>query len=149
MRHRKDPAAFERRLQILLVRRFRRYVMPWDAVLAMVANGEYRPAETLDLLDAMGLERGITDLVMVAARGLTCWIEVKLEKTLEHTRTDLTQTQRELHDTWAYMGHVMRVVRSLEELWAIVEEFAIPHRPWPRPVLQEAFDLRRRRRRAV
>lgn len=136
-------------MQILLVRRFRRYVMPWDAVLALVANGEYRPPETLDLLDAMGLENGITDLVMVAAGGLTCWIEVKLAKTSEHPRSDLTPDQRELHDTWTYMGHILRVVRSLEELWAVVEEFNVPHRPWPRPVVQEAFDLRRRRRRAV
>jgi hypothetical protein len=132
-----------------MVRRFRRHVMPWHAILVLIANGEYRPESTLDLLEAMGLEDGVMDLVMVISGGRTRWIEVKLDRTPEHGRTDLFQAQIEMHGLFGYLDHKVDQVRSLQELWAIVEEEGIPHRPWAEPVHQDAFDFGRRRTRSA
>jgi hypothetical protein len=144
MRHK--PVAWERRLQILLVRRFRKYVLPWNGKLVMIANGEYRPPQTLKLLDAMGLEDGMPDLALVGGRRHPVrWIEIKLEANINHEKTNCSDVQREMHDLLTYLENQVDVVRSFEEFWDIVEAEDIPHSMGERPPRQDVMDFRRRR----
>lgn len=121
----------ELRLQVFLLRQFRKLVDPLDATLVSLENGEDRQASTLALLEAMGVLSGLHDLALVMTRGRLHWIEVKLEKTLEHARSELRPDQVELHELWEFYGHKSSVVRNAEEFWAIVDSYAIPHRPRP------------------
>lgn len=144
---RKDPAYYERRLHILLVQRFLRHVHPRDAMIALIANGEYRPPQTLDLLVRMGLLKGLTDLQLILPRGRTRWIEVKLESTIEHGKTGLTDEQIEMHDQLRELDHQADVVRSFDEFWAIVEAESIPNTYVRRNAMpQEMLPFQRRRR---
>ncbi len=144
---RSDPRHFERQLQIYCVRRFRRHVMPWDAKLMMVANGEYRPPETTDLLHALGLERGAPDLQMILHDRRLRWIEVKLDRTDRHARTDLFDEQREFHTELEYFDHQVDVVRSWTELWAIATEEHVPYHGDPfHQVEQTSFTIGRQGR---
>lgn len=138
----------ELKLQIYLVTLFRRHVRPWDAILAMIANGGYRTPETTDLLNRMGLVRGVPDLVLLTHRARCRWIEVKLARTLHHDRTTLSEEQAELHDTLAWMDHKVDVVRSVREFWDVVEDEQIPHTMVDFPE-QTVFDFRRRRGRSA
>jgi len=125
--------------------------MPWHAQLVMIANGEYRPPETTDLLKAMGLVDGMTDLILFLPAGRVRLIEVKLRTTADHAATDVFQDQRELHDELRYLDHIVDIVRGFDELWAIVEEEGLPHRLVATPTIpvQETLDLHRKRRRRV
>lgn len=119
---------WERRLQIFLVRRFRSLVDPIDASLIALENGEGRAAETIELLKAMGLEDGLPDLMLLGQRRRIRFIEVKLEATLRHARTELRGEQTAFHDLLGFYGFQVDVVRSWAEFWAIVEAEGIPHR---------------------
>lgn len=136
---------------MFLVKRFRKFVMPWHARLMMLANGEYRPPKTTGLLEAMGLEEGLMDLCLLLPRGRTRWLEIKLIRTERHGATGLSDTQRELHDEFRWLDHTVDVVRTFDQLWDIVEEEGIPHRRGARlpPIIQESLDLKPRRRRRV
>lgn len=122
---------YERRLQIYLVRQFRRLVDPLEASLAAIENGEDRSAETLDLLHALGVLDGMVDLVLLLRHGRVRWIEIKLEATLQHKRTGLTGAQRDLHALFGFYGHTVDVVRNAAEFWAIVDAEGISHAPRP------------------
>lgn len=114
-----------------LLRQFRKLVDPLEATLCSLENGEDRQASTLALLEAMGVLSGLHDLALVMTRGRIHWIEIKLDKTETHGRTDLRADQAELHDLWDYYGHKSSVVRSADEFWAIVDSYGIAHRPRP------------------
>jgi hypothetical protein len=135
----------ETRLQIFLVQTFRKHIQPHHAILAMVANGGHRSADTVALLGRMGLVRGWPDLALVTHRARCRWIEVKLERTLQHDRTTLYDDQKEIHDTLAWMDHPVDVVRNLKELWAIVNQEEIPHTLKRWPAEQSTFDFRKRK----
>lgn len=125
---------------------FRKHVSPIDAILAMVADGEYRPPDTLALLDRMGLLNGMPDLLLFIAGRRTRLIEVKLETTLQHKRTFPSADQRDLHAELAALGHPVDVVRNFEEFWAIVEAEGIPHTLTQPPARQDSFSFRRQSR---
>lgn len=120
---------YERRLQIFLVRQFRRIVDPLDASLVSIENGEDRPDKTLELLHALGVEDGFPDLALIMIRRRVVWIEVKLEATLRHPRTELRLDQASWHELLQFYGFRTEVVRSWNELLAILDEEKIPHRP--------------------
>jgi hypothetical protein len=113
------------------VRQFKRLVSPLQATLLAIENGENRPPETLELLGAMGMENGITDLALLTNRARIHWIEVKLEATLQHARTDLRPDQREIHDLLVFYDHRISVVRNPDEFWSIVDSYDIAHLPVP------------------
>lgn len=144
-KRRKDPHYHERELQIWLVQWFRRHVMEWDALLGMLANGEYRTPETVDLLERMGMINGMTDLALILRGGRIRWIEIKLANTFRHAATQPTQAQREHHSLLRELDHKVDIVRGVTDLMAIVEEEGVPHRPWAAPAVQEHFTLSRRR----
>lgn len=122
---------WERRLQIYLVRQFRRLVDPLEAILVAQENGEDRSSETLALLGAMGLHAGWMDLVLVMTGARVHWIEVKLEATLQHGRTDLREDQRETHALLGFYDHRVSVVRNAGEFWTIVDSYGITHAALP------------------
>jgi hypothetical protein len=143
---RKPPAHYERRLQIFLVDLFRKHVAPWDAVLAMTGNGELRTRETIEVLWRMGLVAGLPDLILIVPKARLHWIEVKLERTLHHDRTELSRDQRETHDLLRWMDHDIDTVRNVDEFWALVDAKRIPHTLEHLPPQQLSFEYRRRRR---
>jgi hypothetical protein len=114
------------------VRQFRRLVSPLDAVILALENGEDRPEATLGLLAALGVEDGTPDLAVFMIRGGLKLIEVKLERTLHHPRTGLSDAQRRLHDVLGFLGHEVSTVRSSSEFWAVVDALGVPHRPLDR-----------------
>ena len=120
---------YERRLQIFLVRQFRKLVDPLEASLIAIENGEDRSPETLGLLGAMGIEPGACDLALVMIGRRIHWIECKLEATLTHARTDLRDDQRAHHSLMRWYGHAISVVRNAAEFWAIVDGYGISHAP--------------------
>lgn len=138
------------KLQCVLVRQFGKVVNRADARLMMVPNGAWHTAndDTRRRLQAMGLIPGAPDLVLLVRGGRLVWIEVKLYRTIDHEFTDLDDTQRDFHAELRALGFVVEVVRSLDELWAIVERERVPHRPFPVFHRQGSFDYRRRRRSA-
>lgn len=138
---------YERRLQIYLVRQFRRLVDPLDASLIAIENGEDRSPETLELLDAMGLEAGITDLVLLATGARAHWIEIKLAKTDLHAATDVRPNQQVIHNLLRYYRFQVSVVRTADEFWAIVDAMQIHH--LPRPPVHEQLHLPVMRRRRL
>lgn len=90
-------------------------------------NGEDRSSETLALLGAMGLHVGWVDLALVMTGARVHWIEVKLEATLQHARTDLREDQRATHALLGFYDHAVSVVRNASEFWAIVDSYGITH----------------------
>lgn len=110
-----------------------------------IANGEFRREDTLELLLAMGLEEGLTDLALILPAGRLRWLEVKLEQTLIHERTAPNRVQRELHDELRWLDHEVDVIRSLDDLLAILAVEDVPHTLSSGP-RQEAFRLRGGRR---
>jgi hypothetical protein len=141
---RRRRSHFERRLQIYLARQFNRLVDPLDALLLGIENGEDRSAETLALLEAMGLQSGITDLALLIAGPRVHWIEVKLAKTEAHARTELFDDQIAMHKLLGWYGFPVSVIRSADEFWAVVDGEGVPHRP--RPPRYEQLQLPRPRR---
>jgi hypothetical protein len=129
------------------VRQFRRLVDPLDASLIAIENGEDRSPETLELLDAMGLEAGITDLVLLATGARAHWIEIKLAKTDLHAATDVRPNQQVIHNLLRYYRFQVSVVRTADEFWAIVDAMQIHH--LPRPPVHEQLHLPVMRRRRL
>lgn len=111
----------------------------------MFPNGEYRTPETLALLKAMGLEDGLTDLLLILPGGRVRWIEVKLARTFHHGRTELDRAQIEMHTELCYLDHIVDVVRGVDDLLAIIDQEQVPHRLIAVPPRQDHFNLQRRR----
>jgi len=130
-----------------LVRQFRQLVDPLSAQLFSIENGEARSPETLALLGAMGMLSGWPDLGLVGTHALIHWIEIKLESSLQHARTELGADQRSIHALLSWYGHSVSVVRNSFEFWAIIDAHAIPHGPVP--PRHEQLLLPRPRRRPV
>lgn len=128
------------------MRQFRRLVDPLQASLIAVENGEGRTAETLALLEALGVEDGWPDLMLVMCGGRVHFLEVKLDKTERHARTDLRDSQRRIHALLRWYGHPVDTIRSAAELWAVVDTHGIPHKPLPDRPLQLTLPRPRRRR---
>lgn len=122
---------YELRLQIWLVDHFRALVDPRDAIILALENGEERAPETLDRLHRKGLVDGTPDLVIVYFAGQVLWVEVKLEATLRHRRTELSAVQQAVHDQLQGLGHVVQVVRSAREFWALLKLAGIPFKEPP------------------
>lgn len=135
---------YETRLQIYLVELFAGHVKPEHAILAMTGNGSYRTPETLRLITRMGLVEGLPDLLLVLPTARLHWIEVKLERTLWHLRTDLTGAQPAMHARLIEMGHTVSVVRNPREFWDVVEAEKIPHTLREFPPQQATFEFSRR-----
>lgn len=118
-----------------------------EASIFSVENGEARSPETLGLLGAMGLVSGWPDLGLVGIRALIHWIEIKLENTLHHPRTDLREDQRKIHELLAFYDHRVSVVRNSDEFWRVVDSLGIRHAAVP--PRREQLLLPRPRRRPV
>lgn len=118
-------------MQIFLVRQFRRLVDPLAGMLVAIENGEERDPETVNLLRAMGVLDGMTDLLLLGAGRKVRFIETKLELTPQHNRTDLFDAQREVHLMLQWYGFRVDVVRNAAEFWAIVDAEGIAHGALP------------------
>lgn len=123
--------AHERRLQIWLVDRFRELVDPADAIIIALENGEDRKAETLALLERLGVLDGTPDLAVVYFAGQILWVEVKLATTFHHHRTDLSEAQKVVHAQLKRLGHVVQTVRSAREFWSLLKLAGIPFKEPP------------------
>jgi len=130
---------FERRLQIYLVRQFRRLVDPLDGKLVALEIGEGRTDETLELLRALGVEDGFPDLMLLGQRRHLHFIECKLEATLRHPKTETTPQQDAMHAALEWFGFAVSVIRTADEFWAVVEAEGIPHKPRPASAQQETL----------
>lgn len=131
---------------MFIARNFRSVVNELDAKLIPFENGEDRSPATLELLEALGLENGLPDFILLLKRGRMRWIEIKLEETLHHRRTELRKDQQAAHDLLLWFGHQVDVVRSWAEFWAIVEAEQIPHKPLPPHAEQLVMTFKNRRR---
>jgi hypothetical protein len=80
-----------------------------------VPNGMFTNAREGAKFKAQGVIAGVPDLVFVWA-GKTHYIEVKTAKGV------LSPQQKALHQKWAEQGVIVNVVRSSEEIIAIVAE---------------------------
>lgn len=142
---------YERRFQIFLVRQFKSLVDPLNAQLIAIPNGEDRSDETLELLEAMGIQEGWPDLALILHDGRVWWIEVKLEATLQHAATGLSKAQGAIHTLLGWFDHPVSVVRTVAEFWAIVDAAGVPHLdlPAPRPVQLVLPRPRRSRKKAA
>lgn len=129
----------EQRLQIYLVRQFRKLVDPLAGTLVAIENGAEREAKTLELLHAMGVLNGIPDLLLLGAGRKVRFIEVKLAATAQHLRTDLSEAQADVHLLLHWYGFRVDVVRTAAEFWAIVDEEGIAH--GARPAQHEQLTL--------
>jgi hypothetical protein len=127
------------------VQQFRKLVSPLDATILAIENGEDRNPETLALLGPLGMLSGFTDLALVMTRARIHFIEVKLEATLRHPRSELREDQRAIHRLLAYYDHKVSVVRSAAEFWHIVDSHGITHGALPQ--FHEQLLLPRPRRR--
>lgn len=127
------------------MRQFRKLVDPIHARLISLENGEDRSAATLALLHALGVDDGVPDLLLIMTRGRAHWIEVKLDATLTHARTDLFDAQSAFHAGLGGLGHAVSVVRSAPEFWAIVDRYHVPHAPVPQTAEQLVLPRPRRR----
>ena len=58
---------------------------------------------------AQGVIAGTPDLVVIAPRGITLWLEVKAPRGV------LSEAQKCTHDQWLRMGHRVAVVRSIKD----------------------------------
>jgi hypothetical protein len=123
----------ESKLQQQLVSFFRSSVSETDAILAAIPNGGPRKG-IIGILVAEGMLSGWPDLIMLIRGGIAVGIEVKLAKAFGQQKTGLTGEQPKLFPKLRALGHRVYVVRTLEELWAIVDHYAVPHRFRPTSV---------------
>jgi hypothetical protein len=117
---------------------------PSQAILFHVPNGEKRDPVTASILtgitasaraalpeeDAlrpygMGVLPGVSDFVLLLPGPRTIFVEVKIPESPEHTGGTLSKTQRRFRDGIEKLGHTYRVVRSVEEYAALLEEFGV------------------------
>ena len=67
----------------------------------------------------MGLHPGIPDLLLVLPHGASAWLEFKAPKGI------VSPAQRDTHARLEAMGHRVAVVRSIDQLRAVLAEWGI------------------------
>jgi hypothetical protein len=125
---RRDP---EHDLQAAIVAWHEKCVPREAAELLAIPNGGHRRKSVAGKLKAEGQRKGATDLVLALPAGRVAWIEVKLEDTATTKRTDLSPAQRDFKAKILALGHQHRVVRSVEQYQAVLDELGVPHRARP------------------
>lgn len=125
---RKKPTPHESKLQAALVEWFDDCVPPEAAMLFAVANGGDRHTAVAARLTAEGVRRGVSDLVLMLPAGRTIFIEVKLAKTHWHARTVQSEEQLAFEERACALGHRYVVVRSIDELEALLRAEGVPLR---------------------
>ncbi len=106
---------------------FRQAVSTSDALLVAVPNGGPRKG-VIGILVAEGMLAGWPDLILVLRDGRTIWLEVKLDKAAGQEKTYLKPEQRDIHAQLRALNHPVYVIRSLEDLWAVVDHYGVRHR---------------------
>ncbi len=128
------PAAphrhLESNLQQAMVDFFRRAVSKRDALLVAVPNGGPRKG-VIGILVAEGMLAGWPDLMLLLRDGRTVWLEVKIDDGPGQEKTYLKPRQREVHTEIRALNHPVYVIRSLADLWAVVDHYGVPHRIRP------------------
>lgn len=124
---RKRPASPEHKLQASLVAWHEQCVARNSCELIAIPNGGFRRKSVAGKMKAEGQRKGATDLVLALPEGRSLWIEVKLDDTPTTKRTDLSAEQRAFRTKILSLGHSHRVVRSIEQYRAVIEEFGVPH----------------------
>lgn len=125
-RRRKKPDHPEHKLQKSLVAWHRQCVRPEHAVVISIPNGDERPKLAAIRLIEEGMHPGATDLLLILPGGRVCWVEVKLDTTALTKRTDLSPSQISFRAMLLAMAHDHRVVRSIEQYEAVLEELGVP-----------------------
>lgn len=122
---RRDP---EHSLQAAIVAWHDRCVPREAATLIAIPNGGHRRKSVAGKLKAEGQRKGATDLVLALPAGRVAWIEVKLDDGPTTKRTDLSAAQRDFKATILALGHHHRVVRSVDQYQAVLDELGVAHR---------------------
>lgn len=117
---------------------FRRVVRDDRAFLFAVPNGEKRDKITAGILIGMGVEAGVSDLILLGADRLVVLIETKRPETLvmnlERGKMerlpagDLSPRQEAFRDRVTRYGFPYRTYTTLDEFIAILAEFGVVRR---------------------
>jgi hypothetical protein len=121
---RRKPRHEETRFQTHLVDIFDKHVSSSDAFMFAVPNGEARDARTGAFLKAMGVRKGVVDLVLIAR---SIWfIEVKKPHVEGEPQGKLSKSQIEFRDFVIAKGHNWRQCESFDQFFAILAEAGVP-----------------------
>lgn len=124
-------------LQISLVDFFDRSGPTADqAYLFSIPNGGRRDEQTGAILKAEGARAGMSDLVLLIRGGRAVFLETKLDEvkigdTVLQKKTRQSTGQRQSQATVEALGFTYRVVRSLDDFLAVLDEFEVPLRARP------------------
>lgn len=105
---RKKPRRLEGDLQAKFLDQITPLLLP-DIRVYAIPNGGYRLRSEAIRLKAEGVRRGITDLVFIAPRGVTGWLETKQGKGI------LSDEQEGYMNMCLRNGHLWGTYRTLEE----------------------------------
>lgn len=132
----RQPRHPESTLQIQLVQYFDLNVPKGAAYLFSIPNGGRRDEITGSILKAEGARAGMSDLVLLLPGGRAVFLEVKLDQVKIGTvvlqkRTKQGASQRESQRIVEALGFTYRVIRSLDDFVATLQEFGVPLRAIP------------------
>ncbi len=85
-----------------------------------VPNGGYRTPAEAGQFRTFGVRAGVPDLLLWLPSGRGCGVELKA------TSRGLSPAQREWHATMRALGHRIHVVRSIDELEAVLRREDVP-----------------------
>lgn len=123
---RRSPRDLEHRLQCACVRWFRLAYPQHHHNLFAVPNGGYRTPATAAKIKAEGALPGVSDLILLIARGgyHGLLIELKTDKGRQ------SEAQREWQDLIEADGYKYVVVRSIEEFIKVVTDYINETKQW-------------------